>query len=288
MNPNNAIAKVIRCGAGLSFQDSGRYGFKRYGIAPSGFMDSYSANLANRLAGNLPNDCVLECLLGGMALELLQDTWISYCGGPQCDKMQSYSSSFVKSGETINITPSKSGLWGYLSIPGGWKSKPYFNSKSFHSRSRIGEEIKKGFLLYREDSLSANETNITGTRFISAKEQPQFTPCPKIRLYTTPHTHLFKEEDLTHFISATWTISNKSDRTGYRLDGRKINSPPSQPSSPNLFGSIQITPSGTPIVTLNDGPTVGGYPTIGYIHPEDLPFFVQQLPSSPVNFIWNA
>lgn len=38
-----------------------------------------------------------------------------------------------------------------------------------------------------------------------------------------------------------------------------------------LTGSIQVPADGQPIVTLHDGPTLGGYPKIAWIDPRDLP-----------------
>jgi allophanate hydrolase subunit 2 len=52
-----------------------------------------------------------------------------------------------------------------------------------------------------------------------------------------------------------------------------------------LPGSIQVPADGQPIVTLHDGPTLGGYPKIGWIDPRDLPRLVQRRTSQPVRFI---
>jgi allophanate hydrolase subunit 2 len=56
-------------------------------------------------------------------------------------------------------------------------------------------------------------------------------------------------------------------------------------SEPVLTGSIQVPSDGQPIVTLHDGPTLGGYPKIAWIDPRDLPRLVQRRTSQPVRFI---
>ena len=52
-----------------------------------------------------------------------------------------------------------------------------------------------------------------------------------------------------------------------------------------LTGSIQVPSDGQPIVTLHDGPTLGGYPKIAWIDPRDLPRLVQRRSGQAVRFI---
>lgn len=49
-------------------------------------------------------------------------------------------------------------------------------------------------------------------------------------------------------------------------------------SEPQVVGSIQVPPNGQPIVTMRDGPTVGGYPKIGIVDPDSLPWLAQCRP----------
>ena len=43
-----------------SIQDLGRYGYGRYGVAPSGALDSYALRIANLLVGNSEDQACLE------------------------------------------------------------------------------------------------------------------------------------------------------------------------------------------------------------------------------------
>jgi len=45
-----------------------------------------------------------------------------------------------------------------------------------------------------------------------------------------------------------------------------------------------VPADGQPIVTLHDGPTLGGYPKIGWIDPRDLPRLVQRRSGQAVRF----
>jgi len=72
---------------------------------------------------------------------------------------------------------------------------------------------------------------------------------------------------------------------GYRLSGPALRVPDGEMiSEPVLPGSIQVPPNGLPIVTMPDGPTLGGYPKLGLVDPEDLPRLAQTLPGSTLRF----
>jgi antagonist of KipI len=51
-----------------------------------------------------------------------------------------------------------------------------------------------------------------------------------------------------------------------------------------LPGTIQLPPSGEPIVLLADAQTLGGYPQIGHVIEADLPRLAQRRPGSAVRF----
>jgi allophanate hydrolase subunit 2 len=55
-------------------------------------------------------------------------------------------------------------------------------------------------------------------------------------------------------------------------------------SEPVLVGSIQIPPDGQPIVTMRDGPTVGGYPKLGLLEAADVSWLSQCRPGVKVRF----
>jgi antagonist of KipI len=53
-------------------------------------------------------------------------------------------------------------------------------------------------------------------------------------------------------------------------------------SAPTAIGTIQLPPSGEPIVLMADSATTGGYPRIGHIAHVDLPRLAQRKPGSIV------
>jgi allophanate hydrolase subunit 2 len=51
-----------------------------------------------------------------------------------------------------------------------------------------------------------------------------------------------------------------------------------------LEGSVQVPPSGQPIVMLADHPVTGGYPVIGVVDPADVCHVAQWAPGMEVGF----
>ena len=72
---------IIRPGLLTTIQDTGRYGYQKIGVIPSGAMDVYSLRLANILVGNDENEGALEITLMGPTIEFTSDTLIAITGG---------------------------------------------------------------------------------------------------------------------------------------------------------------------------------------------------------------
>jgi allophanate hydrolase subunit 2 len=72
---------------------------------------------------------------------------------------------------------------------------------------------------------------------------------------------------------------------GYRLAGPALKPQPAQIiSEPVRLGSVQVPENGQPIVTMRDGPTVGGYPKIGLVDPADLAWLTQCRAGQTIRF----
>ena len=72
---------IIRPGLLTTIQDTGRYGYQKIGVIPSGAMDVYSLRLANILVGNDETEGALEITLMGPTIEFTSDTLIAITGG---------------------------------------------------------------------------------------------------------------------------------------------------------------------------------------------------------------
>lgn len=89
------------------------------------------------------------------------------------------------------------------------------------------------------------------------------------------------------FSASSFRVSDRSNRTGYRLVGPPlpVRPRPDRLSEPIAPGTIQLPPDGQPIVLLADRQTTGGYPVLGYLVSADRPKAAQLWPGDEIRFI---
>ena len=84
-----------------------------------------------------------------------------------------------------------------------------------------------------------------------------------------------------------FVVSDRSDRTGVRLEGEAIEVPQrSMRSEGVVTGAIQLARDGQPIALLVDRPATGGYPVMGCVIGADLAALGQVRPRDRVRFAW--
>ena len=66
-----AVLEVTAPGIQSTIQDHGRFGFGRYGVAPSGALDQFSLRVANLLVDNPENEAAIEITLTGFRVRIL-------------------------------------------------------------------------------------------------------------------------------------------------------------------------------------------------------------------------
>lgn len=124
-----------------------------------------------------------------------------------------------------------------------------------------------------------------GRRWLEASERRDYGRPPVLSVWPGPQRDLFGTELQREFFARDWRVSPRSDRTGYRLEGERLAvTSVSMASEPVRVGSIQIPPEGLPILTMRDGPTVGGYPKLGWVDETSLDWLVQSRPGQEVRF----
>ena len=74
--------RIIDCGPGVTVQDQGRLGWRRFGVSTSGAMDPHAAALANALAGNPPHTACVEFQVAGGRLAVEGGEVIVALAGP--------------------------------------------------------------------------------------------------------------------------------------------------------------------------------------------------------------
>ena len=94
----------------------------------------------------------------------------------------------------------------------------------------------------------------------------------ELRILPSAEYLSFTDEALRAFHATEWTVSNEADSMGYRLGGPAL----ALAERRELFshgimpGTIQVPPSGQPIIQLAEANTCGGYPKIANVVEADL------------------
>jgi antagonist of KipI len=96
----------------------------------------------------------------------------------------------------------------------------------------------------------------------------------------------FTDDAQRTLVSSVHTVMPDSDRMAARLDGAALDRVDSGDlvSEAVTPGTLQIPPSGKPILLLGDCQTIGGYPKIAHVITVDLPLAAQLWAGDNVRF----
>ena len=286
--------KVIIPGALTTVQDAGRYGYQSSGIQTSGVMDHKAYEEANALVGNTGGEAVLEATLFGGMMEVTADTVAAVTGADMEPKVNNVPCGMnrpvlLRAGDTLSLDMAKSGCRSYIAFAGGVDVPVVLGSRSTNMKCRMGGY--KGRPLQTGDAF---ETGLWGEEAAERYEEVRdrsfpaeaYTSPIEVRVIEGPQAEYFTEKGKETFYSARYTISDQSDRMGYRLEGEAIESVDGTDiiSDGIAFGAVQVPASGRPIVLLADRQTTGGYAKIATVCSFDIPRVVQGKPGDTVCF----
>ena len=286
--------KVIIPGALTTVQDAGRYGYQSSGIQTSGVMDHKAYEEANALVGNTGGEAVLEATLFGGMMEVTADTVAAVTGADMEPKVNNVPCGMnrpvlLRAGDTLSLDMAKSGCRSYIAFAGGVDVPVVLGSRSTNMKCRMGGY--EGRPLQTGDAF---ETGLWGEEAAERYEEVRdrsfpaeaYTSPIEVRVIEGPQAEYFTEKGKETFYSARYTISDQSDRMGYRLEGEAIESVDGTDiiSDGVAFGAVQVPASGGPIVRLADRQTTGGYAKIATVCSFDIPRLVQGKPGDTVCF----
>ena len=277
--------QIESSGLGLSIQDRGRTGWRRFGLPPSGCMDDHAAVWANRLLDNPAGTALLELQFQGATLTLLEDVWIAITGGDFSCNAPLWRAVHRSEGDVVRFPQNRAGLWAYLAIEGGFDAESLFGSRSAYPRARIGRSLVASDVLARIAQHSFQLPAGVAGRTVPWSEHREYSHPPPLRVWPGPQGDSLAGAERDRFFATEWTVTSQSNRVGYRLSGPALQPHPAEIiSEPVRVGSIQVPENGQPIVTMRDGPTVGGYPKIGWLDARDLSWLAQCRPGQKVRF----
>ena len=277
--------EVINPGISSTIQDLGRLNGLAYGVPKCGAMDPFLLKYGNALVGNPISYPALELTITGGVYKFLNDGCFAVVGKDVklsingLEKLANIPI-IVSKGDVLKIKKLNS-RYSYFVIQGKIKSDLYWGSYSTYEF--VSKGGYKGRRLNKGDVLTVNLAQ-------SHNEKLNFPENRKeIRLCHGPEYNLFSNEDLRILVSEEYSISDDSNRMGYRLEGRLLQSANSisMISSGVIPGTVQIPSSGNPIVLMADSPCTGGYPRIAVVHYQDIGLLAQKLPREKVKFVWS-
>ncbi|MET3381984.1 biotin-dependent carboxyltransferase family protein [Variovorax paradoxus] len=289
---------IRKPGVLASVQDLGRHGHRQLGICPGGALDVLALTLANRLVGNADGAAGLELTMGGCELQFEADTRIALTGDDFSASLDGVPlwpcwSVPVVAGQTLRLAGAnapgvkKVGLRSWLAVAGGIDVPQILGSRS--------TDLKAGFGGHEGRALRKGDWLPTGTSPLNAAQRerrafglrgPDWGPnedddAIALRVLPGPEFELFTLAAREQLWGERWRITPQSNRMGSRLAGAELKRKRGGDmlSSGVIPGTIQVPPSGQPIILMGDAQTTGGYPRIGVVIRADL----WKLAQAPLN-----
>jgi KipI family sensor histidine kinase inhibitor len=278
--------EVIHCGPLGTVQDTGRPGYASLGVGRSGAADTASAALANRLVGNTEAAACLEVSFGA-TLAFRQATRVAVTGATcalsRAGRGEAMNAPFdVLPGQQLVIGPTEVGLRTYVAVRGGVAAPATLGSRSTDVLSGLGPDpLTPGMVLPIGDECAGPPPAV--------EVAPVPAPSAEdlvVHVLPGPRDDWFTEEAVATFLRGRYEVTADSNRVGVRLAGPVLrrSREGELPTEGMVAGSVQIPPSGTPIVFLADHPVTGGYPVIAVVRSADLPLVAQARPGQVVTF----
>lgn len=295
-------ATAIRAGFLTSVQDLGRTGLREFGVSLGGALDAHGLRVANLLAGNDEAAAGLEITFGGLRLRFADERIIAWCGGDFAAQigaaaLPSGHPGLVRGGEEFFIESPTLGCRAWVAISGAVDVPMVLGSRSTDLRARFGGVNGRPLSDGQEFPLGTNagrsQTLIEKLR--NQKIAPWKPPHdwsstarrePILRFIRGSDSNRFNASALERLTTEAFVVSPDSDRMGVRLDGLALE----RSNDVDLLseavapGTVQVPPSGKPILLLNDCQTIGGYPKIAHVITVDLGIAAQLRASDRVRF----
>jgi antagonist of KipI len=279
---------VERAGFITTVQDLGRVGYRQFGVSSGGALDPFGLRVANLLVGNDEGAAGLEITLGGLQLRFEDERVVAWCGGEfdvqiGSKALPSGHAAHVQAGGELKFGRPRIGCRSWLAISGGIDVPVVLRSRSTDLRASFGGF--KGRTLRDGDQLRSAGFR-RSPAFAKATAEKQIAAKAGISSWTAAHDWVrparrdpilrfvrgsdwnrFSPSTLACLTSGAFTVSPDSDRMGVRLDGPELKRVDESDlvSEAVAPGTIQVPPSGKPILLLGDCQTIGGYPKMANV-----------------------
>ncbi len=283
--------QITGVGTQALVQDAGRIGWAGIGVGRSGAADRGAYELGSRLVAHGPGPACLEVTFGGLVATVHGALTIALTGADAHALVDGYPIAHsapvqLLDGQELRLGMPSAGLRTYLSVRGGFDVPAVLGSRSTDTLAELGPDpISPGDLL---------PVNTFDGDFPNVDIAPVPLPAEgrvRLQVLPGPRRDWVADPDALSRADAGWTVSERSNRVGVRLDGTPLERSAAHqdqelPSEGMVRGSIQVPPDGQPVIFLNDHPVTGGYPVVGVLTAADSDRAAQLQPGQPVELRW--
>lgn len=278
--------EVLSPGMQTTVQDLGRPGYGHLGVSACGAADALALRLGNRLAGNSDGAPALEMTLLGGRFGFQGPAACVLAGADFEAKLDGtpvvlWTLTPIRPGQTLTFGGARTGARCYLCLSGGLLAPASLGSCSTHIPSGIG-----GRPLTKGDVLTVAEPAGSPRSVSHGVIEKLRAASDVLRVTDSAQTGEFSEESRAKLYSLPWSVQSDSNRMGVRLAGVRLDAPMqgAMTTEGAPLGSIQVTPSGEPVILFVDHQTTGGYPKIGCVASVDHWCIGQLRPRQAVRF----
>ena len=285
----SAALRILTAGPAVTLQDGGRFGRMRFGVTAAGPMDPLACAVANAAVGADAGAPVIEISLGGVLVDALDAAVpvalaggafeISLDGRPVPGAVRLT----LEPGRNLRVRAGAAGAWCYLAVGARIAVLPVLGSVATHTRSGLGGLAGRALAAGDRLPLADVRTpDAPATLVAPCLERPGDV----IRVILGPQADYFADDQIALFCAGPWTISSRSDRMAYLLDGPTLRHAAGFNiiSDGIAMGSIQVPGDGRPIVLMADRQVTGGYTKIATVIGPDLGRLAQLRPGARFRF----
>ena len=294
--------RVRWAGLSTTIQAGPRLGLRRFGVSSGGALDFVALRVLNLLVANDAESALLELTSGSVRLQFDDARLVAWSGGDYAVSLGEIPIpaghvASIEAGDELSVTGPKEGFRAWLAISGGIDVPSVLGSRSTDLRARFGglsgRRLQDGDVIplgqnpptTRALAAELKDTRVSGWSAPFDWTHPSVQP-PLLHFCRGKDWDSFDQASLTNFLGGALSVGTESDRMGVRLSGSLIRREPNEDalSEAVTAGTIQVPPSGEPILLLGDCQTVGGYPKLAHVISSDLPRAAQLRPGDKVMF----
>ena len=280
---------ITHAGSMTTVQDAGRFGMAHWGMPVAGFMDAPAAHLANHMVGNEHDLGLLEVTWSGVGWITDVSCSVAVAGAEfSCQvndqPVNSKRTIHLQAGDRFRLLHLLSGVRAYVAISGGFALPTIGGSLSTLTVAGLGGLA--GRALQVGDELPLTKAGHCSTRHKPSWKIHKSQTVHVIRAMPGPEVNWFEPATVSQAFGQAFELTQDHNRQGFRLLASPLKCPQDKPMSSSglVPGSLQITPDGQSILTMQDGQTTGGYPRMLVVNRDELHKLAQVRPGESIYF----